>query len=68
MNYSLTEFEILKKENRALILALSRQDTVIQELSDQLAVKGYIKLGNEILKKHEISLPAAVHSDVYCLV
>ena len=68
MNYSLAELEILKQENRTLILALAKRDTAIQELSDQLAVKGYIKLSNEILKRHEISLPATVYSAVCCLV
>ena len=68
MQYYPTEIEILKKENKALTLALSKREAAIQELSDQLIVKGYIKLSNEILKRHELLLPAAVHSDVYCLV
>ena len=67
MKYSQIELEMLKKENKALMQAISERDALIQELTDQLAVKGYIKLNHEILKRHEISLPAVVHSNAYCL-
>ena len=68
MNYPQIEIEILKKENRALQRTLSKRDAAIQELSDQLAVKGYFKLSNEILQRHEISASAAAYSNDYCLV
>ena len=68
MKYPQVELEILKKENKALVIALSQRDLLIQELTDQLAVKGHLKFSNEIVQRHEIAQPVPSYSDSYCLV